>query len=139
MRWMSWRRLLSRRMKRLIACSALMLCCLACQRQRTAEIYEGVFPAADCAGIEYSVTLNADIVGRDTMFVMTQTYLEGGEDGSDVSFEICGLQREKGSRYVELHAEDSDEVFTFYRVDNNTLRLTGDGQAQSGNYEVKRK
>lgn len=126
-------------MKRLIACSALALCGLACHKQKTVEIYEGVFPAADCAGIEYSVTLNAEIVGRDTLFVLKQTYLEGGEDGSDVCFEICGVQREKDSQYIELRAEDGDEVITLYRVDDNTLRFTDEGQMRVSNYELKRK
>lgn len=73
--------------------------------------YKGVFPAADCPGIETTLTLNAD-----KTFALHQVYI----DQKDGTFD------EKGTYTVEedlltLQVEGGET--SYYKVEENRLRL----------------
>ena len=73
--------------------------------------YKGVFPAADCPGIETTLTLNAD-----KTFALHQVYI----DQKDGTFD------EKGTYTVEenlltLRVEGGET--SYYKVEENRLRL----------------
>ena len=73
--------------------------------------YKGVLPAADCPGIETTLTLNAD-----NTFALHQVYI----DQKDGTFD------EKGTYTVEedlltLHLEGTD-ISYYYKVEENRLR-----------------
>lgn len=114
----------------------------ACVTHRSAVEYEGVLPAADCPGVIYSLTLNADIEGSDTLFMLKQTYLEAGENGENISFELQGVQRMREGKYIQLYPDNGEQQMNFYQVDDNTIRyVNADFQsiANSLNYDLKRK
>ena len=114
----------------------------ACVTHRSAVEYEGVLPAADCPGVIYSLTLNADIEGSDTLFMLKQTYLEAGENGGNISFELQGVQRMREGKYIQLQPDNGEQQMNFYQVDDNTIRyVDADFQpiANGLNYDLKRK
>lgn len=114
----------------------------ACVTHRSAVEYEGVLPAADCPGVIYSLTLNADIEGSDTLFMLKQTYLEAGENGGNISFELQGVQRMREGKYIQLYPDNGEQQMNFYQVDDNTIRyVNADFQpiANDLNYDLKRK
>lgn len=114
----------------------------ACVTHRSAVEYEGVLPAADCPGVIYSLTLNADIEGSDTLFMLKQTYLEAGENGGNISFELQGVQRMREGKYIQLYPNNGEQQMNFYQVDDNTIRyVNADFQpiANGLNYDLKRK
>lgn len=114
----------------------------ACVTHRSAVEYEGVLPAADCPGVIYSLTLNADIEGSDTLFMLKQTYLEAGENGGNISFETKGVQRMREGKYIQLYPDNGEQQMNFYQVDDNTIRyVNADFQsiANGLNYDLKRK
>ncbi len=114
----------------------------ACVTHRSAVEYEGVLPAADCPGVIYSLTLNADIEGSDTLFMLKQTYLEAGENGGNISFELQGVQRMREGKYIQLQPDNGEPQMNFYQVDDNTIRyVNADFQpiANGLNYDLKRK
>lgn len=118
------------------------LCATACVTHRSAVEYEGVLPAADCPGVIYSLTLNADIEGSDTLFMLKQTYLEAGENGGNISFELQGVQRMREGKYIQLQPDNGEQQMNFYQVDDNTIRyVNADFQpiANGLNYDLKRK
>lgn len=114
----------------------------ACVTHRSAVEYEGVLPAADCPGVIYSLTLNADIEGSDTLFMLKQTYLEAGENGGNISFELQGVQRMREGKYIQLQPDNGEPQMNFCQVDDNTIRyVNADFQpiANGLNYDLKRK
>ena len=145
MRWMSLIKLLSKiliRMRKTTLCTLFALCATACVTNRSAVEYEGVLPAADCPGVIYSLTLNADIEGSDTLFMLKQTYLEGGGNGENISFETKGVQRMREGKYIQLYPDNGEQQMNFYQVDDNTIRyVNADFQpiANGLNYDLKRK
>ena len=49
--------------------------------------YRGLLPAADCAGIDYILTLNDSIAGADTLFALRMVYIEGDNNSGDITFD----------------------------------------------------
>lgn len=145
MRWMSLIKLLSKiliRMRKTTLLTLFALSATACVTNRSAVEYEGVLPAADCPGVIYSLTLNADIEGSDTLFMLKQTYLEGGGNGENISFETKGVQRMREGKYIQLYPDNGEQQMNFYQVDDNTIRyVNADFQpiANGLNYDLKRK
>lgn len=129
-------------MRKTTLCTLFALSATACVTHRSAVEYEGVLPAADCPGVIYSLTLNADIEGSDTLFMLKQTYLEAGEDGGNISFELQGVQRMREGKYIQLQPDNGEPQMNFYQVDDNTIRyVNADFQpiANGLNYDLKRK
>ena len=74
--------------------------------------YKGVFPAADCPGIETTLTLNAD-----KTFALHQVYI----DQKDGTFDEKGTYTVEGD-LLTLQVEGT-EISYYYKVEENRLRL----------------
>lgn len=141
-------------MKKLIMGGAIVALLASCQSQSEETVnseklvYEGILPAADGPGIIYTLTLNEEIADGDTIYILEQTYVEGGENGADTTFTDKGKQRHmtavkdnKKKHFVKLESATGQPDTYFIIVDENTLRLSNDSlqETDSGlNYEIKR-
>lgn len=88
--------------------------------------YRGLLPAADCAGIDYILTLNDSIADADTLFALRMVYIEGDNDGSDITFDSRGRQHRFGvgaKRGYRLTPDDGDVVTYFAIVNDTTLQM----------------
>jgi uncharacterized lipoprotein NlpE involved in copper resistance len=88
--------------------------------------YRGLLPAADCAGINYMLTLNDSIAGADTLFALRMVYIEGDNNGGDITFDSRGRQQlfeldtKRGYRLMP----DDGDVATYLVIENDsTLRM----------------
>ena len=88
--------------------------------------YRGLLPAADCAGIDYMLTLNDSIAGTDTLFALRMVYIEGDNNGGDITFDSRGRQQQfelDTKRGYRLMPDDGD-VATYLVIENDsTLRM----------------
>lgn len=88
--------------------------------------YRGLLPAADCAGINYMLTLNDSIAGADTLFALRMVYIEGDNNGGDITFDSRGRQQQfelDTKRGYRLMPDDGD-VATYLVIENDsTLRM----------------
>lgn len=84
--------------------------------------YRGMFPAADCAGIDYMLTLNDSIAGADTLFALRMVYIEGDNNGGDISFDSRGRQQliEVGTKRGYRLTPDDGDVATYFAIVNDT-------------------
>lgn len=90
------------------------------------ETYRGMFPAADCPGIDYILTLNDSIAGADTLFTLRMVYIEGDNDGGDITFDSRGRQQRFGigaKRGYRLTPDDGDVATYFAIVNDTTLQM----------------
>lgn len=88
--------------------------------------YRGMFPAADCPGIDYILTLNDSIAGADTLFTLRMVYIEGDNDGGDITFDSRGRQHRFGvgaKRGYRLMPDDGDRATYLREVNDSTLRI----------------
>lgn len=88
--------------------------------------YRGLLPAADCAGIDYMLTLNDSIAGADTLFALRMVYIEGDNNGGDITFDSRGRQQqiEVGTkRGYRLMPDDGDRATYLTEVNDSTLRI----------------
>lgn len=88
--------------------------------------YRGLLPAADCAGIDYMLTLNDSIADADTLFALRMVYIEGDNNGGDITFDSRGRQQlfeldtKRGYRLMP----DDGDVATYLVIENDsTLRM----------------
>jgi uncharacterized lipoprotein NlpE involved in copper resistance len=88
--------------------------------------YRGLLPAADCAGIDYILTLNDSIADADTLFALRMVYIEGDNNGGDITFDSRGRQHRFGvgaKRGYRLTPDDGDVVTYFAIVNDTTLQM----------------
>ena len=88
--------------------------------------YRGMFPAADCPGIDYTLTLNDSIADADTLFALRMVYIEGDNNGGDITFDSRGRQHRFGvgaKRGYRLTPDDGDVVTYFAIVNDTTLQM----------------
>lgn len=88
--------------------------------------YRGLLPAADCAGIDYILTLNDSIADADTLFALRMVYIEGDNNGSDITFDSRGRQHRFGvgaKRGYRLTPDDGDVATYFAIVNDTTLQM----------------
>ena len=88
--------------------------------------YRGMFPAADCPGIDYTLTLNDSIADADTLFALRMVYIEGDNNGGDITFDSRGRQQRFGigaKRGYRLMPDDGDVVTYFAIVNDTTLQM----------------
>ncbi|MBQ5609771.1 MAG: copper resistance protein NlpE N-terminal domain-containing protein [Rikenellaceae bacterium] len=88
--------------------------------------YRGMFPAADCPGIDYTLTLNDSIADADTLFALRMVYIEGDNNGGDITFDSRGQQHRFGigaKRGYRLMPDDGDVVTYFAIVNDTTLQM----------------
>ena len=89
--------------------------------------YRGLLPAADCSGIDYTLTLNDSIAGTDTLFALRMVYIEGDNNGGDITFDSRGRQQrfEVGTQCgYRLMPDDGDRTTYFAIVNDSTLRMS---------------
>lgn len=88
--------------------------------------YRGVLPAADCAGIAYTLSLNDSIAGTDTLFALRMVYIEGDNNGGDITFDSRGRQQQLNvgaKRGYRLISSNGDPATYFWAVNDSTLRM----------------
>lgn len=88
--------------------------------------YRGLLPAADCAGIDYILTLNDSIAGADTLFALRMVYIEGDNNGGDITFDSRGRQQQievGNKRGYRLMPDDGDRATYLTEVNDSTLRI----------------
>ena len=88
--------------------------------------YRGMFPAADCPGIDYTLTLNDSIADADTLFALRMVYIEGDNNGGDITFDSRGRQHRFGvgaKRGYRLTPDDGDVATYFAIVNDTTLQM----------------
>ena len=105
--------------------------------------YRGLLPAADCSGIDYTLTLNDSIVGTDTLYALRTVYINGG-GSDDIAFDDRGRQQQishGSNRGYRLTSDAGDPTVYFVIVNDSTLRLcdsTLTAQPSELNYDLVR-
>lgn len=106
--------------------------------------YRGLLPAADCSGIDYTLTLNDSIVGSDTLFALRMVYIDGNGAGLDATFDSHGRQQQisHGSNRGYCLTSDAGDPTIYFVIENDsTLRLcdsTLTAQPSELNYDLVR-
>lgn len=106
--------------------------------------YRGLLPAADCSGIDYTLTLNDSIVGTDTLYALRTVYIDGGGADNDIAFDDRGRQQQivlGEQRGYRLTSDAGDPTVYFVIVNDSTLRLcdsTLTAQPSELNYDLVR-
>ena len=101
-------------------------------------VYEGMTPAADCAGIRYRIAMDtqkkAFTVKEDYMETETQVKNTFYEKGTIAPYSKNG---KKGLKF----STGKDDALYFIAVGDSTLRMVNDelDEAVSGNYDLKLK
>ena len=91
-------------------------------------IYEGILPAADAAGIRYTLTISAPQNSGDGTFVLQQAYLGTGE--KDTIFTTTGRRythrgdaNDINATVWQLKSDNGNEIFNFLYENDSTLIL----------------
>lgn len=106
--------------------------------------YRGLLPAADCSGIDYTLTLNDSIVGSDTLFALRMVYIDGNGAGLDATFDSHGRQQQitiGTRRGYHLISDDGDPDTYLQIINDSTLRMcdsTLTAPQSSLNYDLVR-
>ncbi|MBR2502060.1 MAG: copper resistance protein NlpE N-terminal domain-containing protein [Rikenellaceae bacterium] len=106
--------------------------------------YRGLLPAADCSGIDYTLTLNDSIVGSDTLFALRMVYIDGNGAGLDATFDSHGRQQQitiGTRRGYHLISDDGDPDTYLQIINDSTLRMcdsTLSAPQSSLNYDLVR-
>ncbi len=94
--------------------------------QFTPTTYRGLLPAADCPGIDYTLTLNDSISGTDTLYALRMIYIEGDSAGNDIIFDSHGRQQAvevDTRRGYRLMFDKGDPTTYLAIVNDSTLRI----------------
>lgn len=112
------------------------------------EIYQGTLPAADGPGINYLLTLNEEINGKDTLFSLDMLFLDAEGPGKHTSFTTKGKQQHIQKRVnknlrnaVKLTPEAGNTPMYFMIVNDTTLRMVNDNLVEITNdqsYDIVR-
>lgn len=106
-------------MRKLLVFSGIMAMLLSCQSKTTksasmdseavqceqSQVYKGVLPAADCSGIEYTLSINA----ANDNYHLTTVYIDAEGAGKNVSF------TSEGKRSM-IHRGEGENAQTFYKL-----------------------
>lgn len=108
-------------------------------------IYEGILPAADAAGIRYTLTISAPQNSGDGTFVLQQAYLGTGE--KDTIFTITGRRythrgdaNDIDATVWQLKSDNGNEIFNFLYENDSTLILLNEDFEKSDselNYSLR--
>lgn len=94
--------------------------------QLTPATYRGLLPAADCSGIDYTLTLNDSLAGADTLYDLRMVYIDGDGAGRDVTFESRGRQQLfslGAQRGYRLTSNEGDPDTYFVITNDSTLTM----------------
>ena len=108
-------------------------------------IYEGILPAADAAGIRYTLTISAPQNSGDGTFVLQQAYLGTGE--KDTIFTTTGRRythrgdaNDINATVWQLKSDNGNEIFNFLYENDSTLTLLNENFEKSDselNYSLR--
>lgn len=97
------------------------------------EVYRGTLPAADGPGVDYILTLNEEIRGKDTLFTIDMIYLDAQGPGKNVAFSTKGKQQKiqktvknQPKKAVKLTPNTGEAPLYFLVVNDTTLRMVND-------------
>lgn len=97
------------------------------------EVYRGTLPAADGPGIDYILTLNEEIRGKDTIFTIDMIYLDAQGPGKNMAFKTKGKQQKihkivnkQPKKAVKLTPSTGEPPIYFLVVNDTTLRMVND-------------
>ena len=97
------------------------------------EIYRGTLPAADGPGIDYILTLNEEISGTDTIYMLDMIYLDAKGPGKNIAFNTKGKQQKiqkmvdrNQKKAVKLTPNTGEAPMYFLVVNDTTLRMVND-------------
>ena len=97
------------------------------------EVYYGTLPAADGPGIDYILTLNEEIKGKDTLFSLDMVYLDAEEPGKNIAFKTRCKQHKlhkmvdnRPKKAVKLTPNAGEPPIYFLIVNDTTLRMVND-------------
>lgn len=97
------------------------------------EVYQGTLPAADGSGIDYILTLNEEIRGKDTLFSLDMIYLDAQGPGKNVNFTTKGKQqrihkvvKNQPKKALKLTPATGEAPIYFLVVNDTTLRMVND-------------
>lgn len=154
-------------MKKVFMSAALVAALASCQSKQTnnvtevdliatdsagveniTEVYRGTLPAADGPGIDYILTLNEEISGKDTLFTIDMIYLDAEGPGKNVSFKTKGKQQSihktvnnHSKKGVKLTPNTGESPLYFLVVNDTTLRMVNDSLMEmttDTNYDIIR-
>lgn len=103
-------------------------------------VYEGMVPAADCAGIRYRIAMDA----RKKNFTMKEDYMESDTKVKG-SFNEKGTVEpysKNGKKGIKLSTGNNGPELYFVSVGDSTLRMVNDDLEESvtaSNYDLKLK
>ncbi len=101
-------------------------------------VYKGVLPAADCPGIEYSLSLDKG----NNEYDMLMTYIDAEGPGKSRSFTSTGkfqLTENDSISYYCLKQDDDRQSTYFKIINDSTLRLINDRLQEAAtrlNYDI---
>lgn len=99
-------------------------------------VYEGMVPAADCAGIRYRVAMDA----AKKNFSMKEEYMETDTKVKETMFEDGSIApyEKAGKKALKLTTKGNDSYYLM-TVDDNTLRMVNEDleEGVAGNYDLK--
>ncbi len=154
-------------MKKVFMLAALVAALASCQSKQTnnvtevdliatdsagveniTEVYRGTLPAADGPGIDYILTLNEEIKGKDTLFTIDMIYLDAEGPGKNVAFKTKGKQQSihkkvnnHSKKGVKLTPNTGESPLYFLVVNDTTLRMVNDSLMEmttDTNYDIIR-
>lgn len=112
------------------------------------EVYQGTLPAADGPGIDYILTLNEEIRGKDTLFTLDMIYLDAEGPEKNVKFSTKGKQqkihkmvKKQPKKAVKLTPDTGESPIYFLVVNDTTLRMVNDSLTEvttDTNYDIVR-
>lgn len=112
------------------------------------EVYQGTLPAADGPGIDYILTLNEQIKGKDTLFTLDMIYLDAQGPGKNQTYSTKGKQqrihkvvKRQPKKAIKLTPNTGEAPIYFLVVNDTTLRMVNDSLMEmttDTNYDIVR-
>lgn len=97
------------------------------------EVYQGTLPAADGSGIDYILTLNEQIKGKDTLFTLDMIYLDAQGPGKNQTYSTKGKQQKihkvvkrQPKKAIKLTPNTGEAPIYFLVVNDTILRMVND-------------
>lgn len=107
------------------------------------KVYSGVVPAADAAGIRYTVTLTTDSTNTDTgSYNLVEAVLKGDGVSDSTEIKTTGafvVESKDGKSYLKLMPEATDSTalpIYFYIASDSTIVMVNADLQESANHEL---
>lgn len=106
------------------------------------KVYSGVIPAADAAGIRYTVTLTNDSTSEGGSYNLVETFLksDGVNDSTEVKTTgVFAVENKDGKTYLKLTpaaADSTAQALYFFVASDSTIVLVNSDLQESANPEL---